>query len=281
MAPGRGSASPGARGRGRRGRPARTLSSASAPGRRAHLAHRRRRAGRAAARCPPIASSSWSAAARAEAERPQPQRARRRRAAPRAAAPAARAGRRAEAVGRPSPCSTLQLPPPPSRAPRRSASSVLPSRWRGGEEAVDQQLQGAVELAARPSPPAARSPRPAPRAGARGRSGVVLAAGEAQRPQAERAEAIGDLVGRERRQRPQGADPEPPQGLDQLPGLAPRQAEPVHQHRDGKLGEERCRHTNTCSYKTQTESTYETFPPGQTRAEAPDARRGLRRVFAA
>ena len=220
IAPGRASAAPSARARARRSRPGGPSAAPRRPARRgprAPPAPSRRRRGSS----PPTASSSWSPAG-------GPRPSARSRSASAGPGSASSRGdqqraqdRRAEAVGRPSPCSTLQLPPPREHGRRGAAPSrVLSAPLRRGEQAVDQQLQGAVELA--PGGPlrqldlrdqllvrSARAQR------------LVLAAGEAQRPQAERAEAVGDLVGAEpRRARPRRAEAEPLQGDDQLLGLA-------------------------------------------------------------
>src|SRR4029077_3174962 len=78
-------------------------------------------------------------------------------------------------------------------------------------------------------------------------------------PRPGRPQAMGVLPPAQRRKLAQGADPQPPQGLDQVVRLALRQVEAAGQRRNGEGGEEP-RHTNVCSYDEATESTYETFP---------------------
>src|SRR6185437_6698922 len=87
---------------------------------------------------------------------------------------------------------------------------------------------------------------------------LVLAAGDAQRAQPGRPEAVGGLVGRKPRQLAQRADPQPPQRLDQALRLAFRQPQPPRERRNREIREE-SRHTNVCSYLSPTESTYERF----------------------
>ena len=123
----RASASPSARAPARRRRPGGSSAAPRPPGRRGPRAPPRRGGG-GAARQPPTESSSWS-----RAGGPSPSaRSRSAVAGPgsssRRGAQQAGAGPAAEALGRPSPCSTLQLPPAPSRAPRRRPSSVRPCR---------------------------------------------------------------------------------------------------------------------------------------------------------
>ena len=67
----------------------------------------------------------------------------------------------AEAVGRLSPCSTLQLPPPSSRAERRSASTVLPCRV-GAARKRSTRSSTARSSWVRRFLPAARLTRPDP-----------------------------------------------------------------------------------------------------------------------
>ena len=163
---------------------------------------------------PPTASSSWSDGRRAEAERPQPQRRGRARQRLQPRRQDSCAGPAAEALGRPSPCSTLQLPPPARIAPRRSPSRVRPRRC------------GAASRRSTSSSRARSSCSPAGPfrqldlldqllvRGARAQR-RLLAAGEPQRRQPERAEAVGDLVGGEPRQLAQGVEPEPLEREDQ------------------------------------------------------------------
>ena len=112
-----------------------------------------------------------------------------------------------------------------------------PPALGGGEEAVDEQLEGALE-------PAAGGPFGqldlggellvrAPRAQRR-----LLAAGEAVGAQPGRAEAVGDPGRGEGGERLQGDDAEPPQGLDEGLRLALAEAEPGKQRGDGQRGEE-------------------------------------------
>ena len=132
------------------------------------------------------------------------------------------------------------------RAPAAAAAQQRPEAQRAhrprppprrGEQPVDQQPEGALELL--------------PRGGLRqlqhldqllvapSRPGRVVApAGERPRPQAERAEAVGDVAGTQRGERAEVAQPEPLERPDQPPGGLLVGSEAIGEDRDREGGEE-------------------------------------------
>jgi len=210
----------------------RIFSSASSPAP-PHLAHRgpsRRRRGSA----PPTESSSWSLAAGPS---------------PTARSRSASAARqrlqswdqdRAQHPGRGArpaqPCSTLQLPPPLSRAPRRSPSRVRPRRCgAASRRSTSSSRARSSWLPAVPSGSSICSASSS--CGVRGRSGS-----SSPRPAPAPAAPAHRSGRRQRRARsapaPRVADPEFLQRRDQLLRLAPRRLQPEGQDGDPQRRQE-------------------------------------------
>jgi hypothetical protein len=124
---------------------------------------------------------------------------------------------RADPVGQPRPCATLQLPPSPNVAPRRSPSNVRPERL--GAASSRSTSSSSARSSWLPAVPSGnRSPPPAPPM-SRGpvqtsSSSSPLAMRSAQ---ARGSEAVGDAVVGETRQFPQGTTPSRPSASTSLP----------------------------------------------------------------